>query len=149
MLLAAGVITTGLSGCSKPFDHTVFSNEHYGPWKSSPGSENVPCYGREAQLAQTDDDECGAQTEIARAFKKNPRAALTPYAMEQIRWYAANAQQDTSATWQAGGLIYRLSFDTPRPSAIAATKICREVGVKVKTSGSDAPWQDLGGEYCF
>lgn len=133
------------TGCSKPFDHTVFTNEHYGPWRSSLGSDDIPCYGRETQVRE----DCGTHIKVERTFKKNPRTALTPYAREQIQWYAANARQGTSSTFQAGGIIYRLSFSTPRPSAIDGTKTCRFINVKVKPSGSKVGWKDLSGEYCF
>lgn len=139
----ASLLAAGLSACAEPFEHTVFMDEHYGPWQSDLGREKILCYGRKTQVEQ----DCGPHMFVQSEFRKNPEAtALTPDVLAQIEDYAAIAHQGTSASFKAGGLIYKLRFETPRPTA---QKTCRNVSIRTRPSGTEIPWQDLSREVCF
>lgn len=146
LLLSALFISAAtLVGCEKPFEHTVFEDDNYKVHRSAPGSRPQLCYGRERQLP-----ECATPWKLEEKLAKNPQRALTPNALEQIKTYALNADQNTAATWRAGGIIYRLELNSPRPKPTTNTKqVCRHVNLLVKPEKSDMTWQDLSDAYCF
>ena len=142
-LLAATIFAAGLTACAEPFDHTVFRDEHYGPWRSDLGKENILCYGRKTQI----EEDCGQHLFVVEEFRKNPEeVALTPDVVSQIQSYAVMAQQETSASFEAGGLVYKLRFETPKPKP---DDTCRDVKIRVRPNGTNVGWQDLSREVCF
>ena len=139
----AGLLATGLSACDKPFDHTVFRDENYGPWRSDLGQGNILCYGRKTQIKE----DCGPHMFVVEEFRKNPEeTALTPDVISQIQSYAVMAQQDTSASFEAGGLVYKLRFESPKPKP---GDTCRDVKIRTRPIGTNVGWQDLSREICF
>ena len=136
-------LSLSLSACEKPFEHTIFADEHYGPWQSDLGRKNVLCYGRKTQIP----GDCGKHMFVQDDFIKNPEeTALTPYALEQIRIYAASVAKGTSTTFKSDGLIYKLRFDSPKPQP---NDTCRQVNVNVRPSGGNTQWHNFQREFCF
>lgn len=144
-LIIIALIPIFLQGCAKPFEHTIFNDEIYGPWRSALGSTPQNCYGRHRQIP-----ECLSPWKAEKQLQENPQSALRQGTLEQIRAYALYAQEGTSATWLANDLIYHLDLISPLPHGDDSSgEICRKVRLRVKPQRSDLAWQDLSDTFCF